>query len=65
MTRNIKATIATLLLLTFFAWIAPENNNIIIQANIFCAVILTGILWILMYFMFSSDNDSRSNKMEI
>ena len=64
MTRNIKATILTVLLIPFFAWIAPENNNII-QVNIFCAVILTGILWILMYFMFSSDNDSRSNKMEI
>ena len=64
MTRNIKATILTVLLLPFFAWIAPENNDII-QAKIFCAVILTGILWILMYFMFSSDNDSRSNKMEI
>lgn len=64
MARNIKATISTVLLLPFFAWIAPENNNVI-QANIFCAVILTGILWMLMYFMFSSDNDSRSNKMEI
>lgn len=64
MTRNIKATISTVLLLPFFAWIAPENNNVI-QAKVFCVVILTGILWILMYFIFSSDNDSRSNKMEI
>ena len=64
MARNIKATIVTVLLLPFFAWIAPKNNNVI-QANVFCVVILTGILWILMYFMFSSDNDSRSNKMEI
>lgn len=64
MARNIKSTIATVLLLPFFAWILPENNNVI-QAKVFCAVILTGILWILMYFMFSSDKDSRSNKMEI
>ena len=64
MARNIKATIVAVLLLPFFAWIAPENNNVI-QANVFCAVILTGILWILMHFVFSSDNDSRSNKMEI
>ena len=64
MTRKIKATIATVLLLPFFAWIIPENNNLI-QANIFCAVILTGILWIFMYLAFSSDYNNRSSKMGI
>jgi hypothetical protein len=65
MARNIKATIATILLIPFFVWLSPKNNNII-EAKIFCGVILIGVLWVLMYLAFSSDKGRRGNgKMEI
>lgn len=65
-TRKIKATIATFLLTPVFVWIAPENNDLL-AAKAICSILLIGILWIVMYLMFSSDKDdvNRSNKMEI
>lgn len=66
MTRKIKATIATILLLPLFVWIAPENNDLLI-AQILSSVVLIGALWVVMYLMFSSSKDdaNRTTKMEI